>query len=858
MRNLPLLGAALLLSLFLGGCDGGSEPPPTAPAPTPPAPVATVQFTGSAPGPLQVGGTVQLQVRTLDGAGNVLGGRPVTWASNAPQVATVSNTGLVMGVAPGEAQITATSEGRSAAVAIRVLPPPVASITLAPEALALEVGDTARFVATLRDPAGNVLEGREVAWSSSDAGVVSVDEEGRITGVGVGAALVTATSEGESAAAGVTVRSNTAPLILGVEPAVLREGETGILSGRRFSPTGSENTLTLGGAQVEILSASETVLTFRVPEGACLPQGPQRLVLAVGGEEAETLHPFHPLDLLDLEPGAFRILRGAAVRCIQLPESEEAGEWLMGVQSVTSTPETRDPLVLDGRPSEGVQAPFGLPFALAARDPGLRERASERGAGQGAGRVVIPGGADLLRPDRDDGLREHWEGHHAHLDRELALATELLARGEVAAFAPVAPSLLSASVQVGDTVPIRIPPFSGNCGQFTLRNVVVREKTARAIVVEDVLNPEPRFEAEDFQRMAQVTDDLIYDRQIEMLGGFTDFDGNNRIVIVVSTLVNGTGFLGYVRATDFFARSSCPASNQGEYFYVMSPSGTAPSTSAFSLEGARRILPRLMVHEAAHIAQFGQRIVALGTTALPSWFLEGQARLAEEITAREHLGLAARGNLDRSVFADPEVDRWLTNRFSELAFYHGYESPTARRVGAPEGCGWLGRDTTPGSISGPCQSGAMFYGVSWSFQRWLSDHYADGLGGEDAMQRAILRLPEVSLPRLGELVGEDYRDLLALWAASQYVDSRFDGVEERLTFPSWNLFDLSQRFVETARLSPLLHGFEPFERALTLAAGSSSYHRLGGGVQPGMALRLRALDGGEAPEHVQLWILRIP
>ncbi len=123
MRSLPVLGATLLLSLAPGGCDGGSEPPPTAPAPIPPAPVATVEFTGSAPGPLQVGGTAQLRVRTLDGAGNALGGRPVTWASSTPEVATVSSGGLVTGVAPGEAQITATSEGRSAAVAVRVLPP---------------------------------------------------------------------------------------------------------------------------------------------------------------------------------------------------------------------------------------------------------------------------------------------------------------------------------------------------------------------------------------------------------------------------------------------------------------------------------------------------------------------------------------------------------------------------------------------------------------------------------------------------------------------------------------------------------------------------------------------------------------
>ena len=67
------------------------------------------------PGAVQVqaGKTQQLVASVLDAAQNPLTGRPVTWTSGTPAVATVSNTGLVTAVAPGSATITATAGGVS-------------------------------------------------------------------------------------------------------------------------------------------------------------------------------------------------------------------------------------------------------------------------------------------------------------------------------------------------------------------------------------------------------------------------------------------------------------------------------------------------------------------------------------------------------------------------------------------------------------------------------------------------------------------------------------------------------------------------------------------------------------------------
>src|SRR5213082_245028 len=65
-----------------------------------------------------------LPISTLqDANGGVLSGRVVTWMSSDGSVAIVNGSGLVTAVAPGQATITATSEGKSGSAAITVASP---------------------------------------------------------------------------------------------------------------------------------------------------------------------------------------------------------------------------------------------------------------------------------------------------------------------------------------------------------------------------------------------------------------------------------------------------------------------------------------------------------------------------------------------------------------------------------------------------------------------------------------------------------------------------------------------------------------------------------------------------------------
>lgn len=84
-----------------------------------PVPVANVRVTLT-DSSLTVGQTAQAVAVLRSASDSILTGRVVVWTSSAPSVATVSSLGVVTAVAGGSANITATSEGISASVAITV------------------------------------------------------------------------------------------------------------------------------------------------------------------------------------------------------------------------------------------------------------------------------------------------------------------------------------------------------------------------------------------------------------------------------------------------------------------------------------------------------------------------------------------------------------------------------------------------------------------------------------------------------------------------------------------------------------------------------------------------------------------
>ena len=203
-------GHSASATLTVAGSGGATNPPAT-------APVASVTVS-LAQASVNVGATTQATAIALDASGNVLTGRTVAWQSSNALVASVDpSSGVVTGISAGSATITGVSEGRSGSATVAIVappasqpppssPPPVASVAVSLAASTITVGTTTQATAVTRDASGNTLTGRTIIWSSSAPSVASVDAAtGVVGGVAAGTATITATSEGKTGSATITV-----------------------------------------------------------------------------------------------------------------------------------------------------------------------------------------------------------------------------------------------------------------------------------------------------------------------------------------------------------------------------------------------------------------------------------------------------------------------------------------------------------------------------------------------------------------------------------------------------------------------------------------------------------------------------
>ncbi|MDX1494038.1 MAG: Ig-like domain-containing protein, partial [Longimicrobiales bacterium] len=177
---------------------------------------------------LTVGDTTRLSA-VAHSANGVLSGRTFTWSSDRPGFATVDEAGLVTAVGVGVARIFAATGGQSGQASIRVSAPPstpVGSVVVEPSSSSLEVGDTVRLHAVVRDAGGAELEGRVVAWASDRVDIASVDATGLVRAHASGTANITATVEEESGSAvvEVAVPPTATPSIAFLNPASIQAG----------------------------------------------------------------------------------------------------------------------------------------------------------------------------------------------------------------------------------------------------------------------------------------------------------------------------------------------------------------------------------------------------------------------------------------------------------------------------------------------------------------------------------------------------------------------------------------------------------------------------------------------------------
>jgi uncharacterized protein YjdB len=192
----------------------------TPPGPATPVAVVRIRPDTSAVG-FAAGQRRQFFATAYDSAGTPLARRAFAWGSSDPAVASVDSSGscgdycsyaAVSAHRQGQFTLTATSEGKSASLAVTVLPPPapVALVVISPSSRTASVADSVViFTAALTDVNGQPALGRAVRWASSDSSVAAVYGAGTTATarpLRAGTVVISATSEAVTGTATLTVR----------------------------------------------------------------------------------------------------------------------------------------------------------------------------------------------------------------------------------------------------------------------------------------------------------------------------------------------------------------------------------------------------------------------------------------------------------------------------------------------------------------------------------------------------------------------------------------------------------------------------------------------------------------------------
>ncbi len=174
-----------------------------------PVPVARVVVSAPASS-ITIGKALTASAAVIDGAGNALSGRTITWSSSNAAVAAVNSAGVITGIDIGSATITAASEGITGSVVVAVTG--AARVVIAPANTVIYEHATSQLSADAQDVEGNSIAGRPITWTSSNPTVATVSSTGLIKAVSAGTTLVSAQADGKFAALEFTVRHD--PVIL--------------------------------------------------------------------------------------------------------------------------------------------------------------------------------------------------------------------------------------------------------------------------------------------------------------------------------------------------------------------------------------------------------------------------------------------------------------------------------------------------------------------------------------------------------------------------------------------------------------------------------------------------------------------
>lgn len=578
------------------------------------------------------------------------------------------------------------------------------------------------------------------------------------------------------------------PRLTELTPLNVAPGDTVTVDGAGFSPVPDQNVVLFSGIRGRVVSATATRLRVAVP--TCLPPRGVSVTAQLGSlvSSALTLQVLAGVPpTLTLEPGVpVDVEDAGGYTCLRLPAGRR---YLVLAQSAGTVGGARYGFSLRGLAFAPAAPVAPAPLEAAARTTSV----------------------DLLDPA-------------SRFERSLRRSEEQLLREGRTTAGPSPGAAPEAVVPtVGHQRSFKV--YNGKGGFDDVR-AVARFVSAQAVLYVDEAAPAGGFRDGDLQAFATTFDSVIHPTVTGAFGAPSDLDGNERVVILFTPVVNrltspgSEGFVGgFFYGLDLMNREG---SNQGEIFYALVPDSAGAYSDPRPRDLVLRITPAVLAHEFQHMVHYNERVLKLGAEGTEAlWLAEGLAQMAEELVARVWV--------ERGDFAQVEE------------FRSGNRGRARRYL------------SDPGSVSlivAAGQGTLAERGAGWLFVLYLWDRW-----GRDTVLGALTRTTLTGTANVAAVTGAPWADVLADWSAALYTATQ--GARYAFDYPAAGLPSLL-RPPASYPLSAEILGAADFTRTGSLWSSSVRHYIVIPPPSGYVALRLGGESGGNAPAEARVRLRVVP
>ena len=289
----------------------------------------------------------------------------------------------------------------------------------------------------------------------------------------------------------------------------------------------------------------------------------------------------------------------------------------------------------------------------------------------------------------------------------------------------------------------------------------------------DTLAPANGFTAQQLNDYGTLFDKTLYPIDTTAFGSPVDLDGNGRVVMLMSPVVNGDspaaqcttqGYVaGFINTEDFNGPTD-PNSNQGEVFYTIVPDPNATASCAHTVQDLGADVPATFLHELQHLIFFSQHVIISGAQDGTSALDEGMSIVAEELGSKYYEDKCPPPSCRTSpaqLFPDS------AQGFLGSFLYDSYQYA-------------LHPDTASIMLHTDDENGFDWRGGNWLLARWLGDQYGSGI------YKKLSKTTTNDAADIAQATGQTFGAIFANFGISLYTDS-LPGLA-RFTLPSANRF----------------------------------------------------------------------